>query len=181
MPAPAAASPVPPEVFAEILRDYRLPLLGVHGLSHWGRVLENGLRLAKETGADRAVVGLFAVFHDARRVNEIVDPGHGRRGAELARLLRVSLPIDDAQLELLADACARHTDGETKGDITVRTCWDADRLDLWRVGITPQPSRLGTDAAREAEILRWSRTRSLEDRVSGVAREWLRWAEPGWR
>jgi uncharacterized protein len=31
----------------------------------------------------------------------------------------------------------------------VQTCWDADRLDLGRVGIIPRPDRLCTEEARD--------------------------------
>ena len=34
-----------------ILKQYALPHYGVHGVAHWARVFENGLRLAKDTGA----------------------------------------------------------------------------------------------------------------------------------
>ena len=34
-----------------ILKDYALPWDGIHGVSHWARVLENGLRLTELTGA----------------------------------------------------------------------------------------------------------------------------------
>lgn len=30
-----------------ILEDYALPSDGIHGVSHWARVLENGLRLTE--------------------------------------------------------------------------------------------------------------------------------------
>ena len=66
-----------------ILEDYALPPHGTHGVGHWARVLENGLHLAEATGAKTEVVQLFAIFHDARRVNEGVDDGHGRRGVIL--------------------------------------------------------------------------------------------------
>jgi len=36
------------------------------------------------------VVEMFAVFHDSGRRDEGSDAGHGRRGAELARSLRVA-------------------------------------------------------------------------------------------
>jgi len=49
----------------EILEDYALPIHGDHGVSHWARVLENGLRLSKATEANVTVVSLFAVFHDS--------------------------------------------------------------------------------------------------------------------
>jgi uncharacterized protein len=58
-----------------ILEDYALPWHGTHGVGHWARVLENGLRLADATGAVVGVVHLFAVFHDSRRVNECTASG----------------------------------------------------------------------------------------------------------
>ncbi len=168
-----------PEVMQRILVDYELPGMGLHGLAHWGRVLETGLRLDGSTGADPAVVRLFAVFHDARRWNEHSDPGHGGRGAELAFEMRPLLDVSDAQLQLLAIACRHHTDGRTQGDPTVQTCWDADRLDLWRVGIEPLGTRLCTEAARQESMLEWSRVRSESDLVPDCAREWSRWAAGG--
>ena len=67
-----------------ILEAYSLPVHGIHGVAHWARVLENGLRLAEVVRVNVEVVRLFAVFHDSRRVNEGIDNGHGQRGAELA-------------------------------------------------------------------------------------------------
>jgi uncharacterized protein len=140
-----------------ILKEYALPWDGTHGVSHWARVLENGLRLAKETGAGVEVVRLFAVFHDSRRVNEGVDDGHGKRGAELAASFHGHLfTLPDNQLDLLYEACAGHTDGGTDGDITIQTCWDSDRLDLGRVGICPNPERICTPAAKRPDILNWA-------------------------
>ena len=140
-----------------ILEDYALAPNGIHGVAHWARVLENGLRLAEATGANVEVVQLFAVFHDSRRVNDGVDHGHGQRGAELATQLRGDLfDLSDLDFWLLCEACARHTDGFTDGDITIQTCWDADRLDLGRVGKTPNPQRLWTAAAKRPDILKWA-------------------------
>ena len=41
-------------------------------------------------------------------------------------------------------------------DVTIQICWDADRLDLGRVGITPHPSRLCTAAAKRLETITWA-------------------------
>lgn len=71
-----------PLVLKAILEDYALPINGDHGVVHWARVLENGLRLAEETGANVEVVQLFAVLHDSRRQNEMTDPEHGPRAAD---------------------------------------------------------------------------------------------------
>lgn len=144
-------------IVTNILSGYPLPLDGHHGVSHWARVLENGLRLAKETGANARVVSLFAVFHDSRRINESTDPGHGRRGAAFAVELHGELfDLPDDDFDLLYEACAGHTDELTHSDVTIQTCWDSDRLDLGRVGITPLPQYLCTDFAKNPETIRWA-------------------------
>src|SRR5271169_2742984 len=142
------------ELLQTILNQYSLPRNGVHGLSHWARVLENGRLLAAKTGARPQVVELFAVLHDARRPNDGVDYTHAKLGAEYAASLRGKLVLlSDDDFELLYDACLHHTSGKIDGDVTVQTCWDADRLDLGRVGITPDPMRLCTATARLAETI----------------------------
>ena len=127
---------------------------GHHGIAHWARVRANGLMLVDHTGANRHVVELFSFFHDSRRFNEHVDDGHGARGAELAsRLKGRYFDATDEEMDLLHFACVHHSDGMTKGDVTVLTCWDADRLDLGRVGITPNAKYLGTEVARTAAVM----------------------------
>lgn len=144
-------------ILPHILPDYALPWDGDHGVAHWARVLENGLKLAEETGANVAVVSLFAIFHDSRRVNEVTDPGHGLRGARLAEELRGrAFDLEDTEFRLLFRACEGHTHERTHPDVTIQTCWDADRLDLGRVGIMPHPSRLCTTAARRPETIKWA-------------------------
>ena len=154
-----------------ILEEYALPWGGTHGVSHWARVLENGLRLSQKTGANIEVVQLFAVFHDSRRVNEGTDPGHGRRGAELAVAFRDEwFTISDQDFDLLYTACADHTDGHTVGDATIRTCWDADRLDLGRVGMCPEAEKLCTDAAKRPAIIQWADGRASFEAIPELVR-----------
>ncbi len=159
-------------ILQEILRGYSLPPTGYHGVVHWARVLENGLRVAESNGADIEVVTLFALFHDSRRINEHRDHGHGQRGGDFARSLRGTLVhLDDERFELLYTACELHTDGHTTGDPTILACWDADRLDLGRVGITPRPNRLCTDAARD--LLDWAHARATSAHVpTAVLESW---------
>lgn len=155
-----------------ILSGYELQPSGPHGVVHWARVLENGLQVADAIGADREVVALFAIFHDSRRINEGRDFGHGTRGGDLARSLRGSLVhLDDARFELLYEACRLHTDGHTTGDPTLLACWDADRLDLGRVGILPARRRLCTDAA--GQLIEWAYERATRDHEpTDVLRAW---------
>ncbi len=55
--------------------------------------------------------------------------------------------------------------------ISLQACWDADRLDLGRVGITPKPHRLCTEAARD--LIPWSHARAIADfEPTEVLRAW---------
>ena len=146
-----------PLVLKTVLEDYALPVNGDHGVAHWARVLENGLRLSKETDANIEVVQLFAVLHDSRRQNEVTDPDHGPRAAEFAMALRGSIfDLGDHEFRLLHKACHGHTHERTHPDVTIQTCWDSDRLDLGRVGITPHPTRLCTTFAKRPETIKWA-------------------------
>lgn len=142
--------------------QFALDLRGIHGVPHWSRVRDNGLRLAELTGAKPRVVELFAFLHDSRRLNDGHDPEHGLRAGTFARsLVGSAFELAPAELDLLVTACQGHSDGLTMGDLTVLTCWDADRLDLGRVGIRPHPDRLCTEAARDSRLLEWAYQRSV--------------------
>jgi len=162
------------DIIAEILRGYSLPARGFHGVVHWARVLENGLTLAKLTKANVEVIRLFAVFHDSRRENDGTDDGHGRRGAELAVTLRGRLfELSDIDFAILYRACEWHTEGRTDPDVTVQTCWDADRLDLGRVGIMPNLKYLCTSAAKSPALIDWAHSRSASGyEPDFLTREW---------
>ena len=161
-------------VLQAILKRYTLPLDGYHGIAHWARVLENGVRLAEETGANVEVIQLFAVLHDSRRINEGTDPEHGPRAAEFAVRLRGRvLDLDDDRFELLYRACQGHTRERTHPDVTIQTCWDADRLDLGRVGIVPIPSRLCTEVAKRHETMQWADGRASSQVVPALV--WDDW------
>ena len=130
----------------------------IHGESHWQRVAAAGLALLPETpSADPALMFLFALFHDSMRLNDNYDPLHGPRGAALATELRgEAFDLEDAEMDLLAFACEEHTNGGVGPNLNVGVCWDADRLNLWRVGITPDPRFLSTEAARSEERIAWA-------------------------
>ena len=141
---------------------YKMDHLGFHGYAHWMRVLHNGRLLAKAEGANLKVVELFCLLHDSQRQNESKDPQHGYRAAQFAKTLKgIWFDADSKEMELLEEALAYHSDGYIKGDITVQVCWDADRLDLGRVGIKPIPSRLCTPTAKSAYVLAAAYQRSF--------------------
>ena len=146
-----------------IRREYALSWDGIHGIAHWTRVRETGLRLAESTGACPRLVALFALLHDSRRLNEGSDPGHGARAGEFVRTLQGSaFDLTAEDLASLVYACTYHTDGLTEANITVQTCWDADRLDLGRVGIQPQTRYLCTPTAQDPVVIQWAYSRSQQ-------------------
>ena len=149
-------------LLTRLRRDFHLDWRGIHGVSHWARVRLNGVLLARHTGARSDVVELFAFLHDSQRRHDGRDRDHGRRAASYVLALQGEIiHLDREGLEMLTHACACHSDGHTEADVTVQTCWDADRLDLGRVGIRLDPARLCTPASRTAEMIRPAVARSL--------------------
>ncbi len=122
----------------------------LHGVSHWERVEQNGLKLATPD-CDLTVIRLFAYLHDSCRESDRYDEQHGPRAAKMMNSLRHTLLKDltDHQFKLLQTACRLHTTTHRTGDPTIDACFDADRLDLGRVGITPDPAKMATEKGRE--------------------------------
>ncbi len=153
----------------------------IHGVRHWRRVASNGLALLAETPeANGLLVILFALFHDAMRLDDGRDPDHGERAAALARDLRDGdlYRLDDARMDLLEHALAEHARGHTSDDPTAGTCWDADRLNLWRIGVRPDPGLLSTQAAKRPARILWAKRAmrtpppSWEDLARGYGLPW---------
>jgi uncharacterized protein len=123
-----------------------------HGMGHWLAVARAGLEVL-EAGCegDAAVLFAFALLHDSQRHAEGRDPDHGQRAADLARRLNDAgqdLTLDAVRLEALCAALVDHDAGRTAQDPTIAACWDADRLTLARLGVTPDPGLLSSVQAR---------------------------------
>jgi uncharacterized protein len=142
--------------FVQAIRtEFRLDWRGTHGVGHWARVRNNGLMIAAANGANKRVVEYFAFLHDTCRQNDGRDDGHGKRAALFTRSIRTRLvKLENEEFDQLVAAIEGHTHGQAHGDLTVSTCWDADRLDLTRIGITPDPARLCTEVGRKLALLR---------------------------
>ena len=121
----------------------------IHGPSHWQRVEEHGQIIAEHSQADALIVTLFAMLHDCQRLSDGRDPDHGPRAAILIRANTLEFSfLSEMQLAALTHACEHHTHEIHHPDITIGACYDADRLDLPRVGIRVDPRFLNTDVAR---------------------------------
>ncbi len=147
--------PVLPESDVWEVRDFALNgwVLGeTHGLPHWQRVERNGILLSMENGRIREdinikVVRFFAYLHDKCRLDNWTDWEHGVRSADMLSSIRDTILKDftDEEVFLLEKACRYHTTEHRTGNPTIDVCFDADRLDLDRVGIIPDPKRMATE------------------------------------
>jgi uncharacterized protein len=121
----------------------------VHGPEHWHRVEAIGQELCKESRGDLEVVRLFAILHDSCRLDDGADPLHGPRAADiLGEIVGELFTLEPDRLELLEYSIRHHTGGQISDDPTIGACWDADRLDIGRVGIIPRERYMSTAAGR---------------------------------
>lgn len=134
-----------------LIEQFKLDIHGIHGIPHWRRVRRNAHWIAEEMreDPDLELCDLFAFLHDSCRHSEDSDPGHGSRAANLAFDLHGSyFDIGTDRLKLLAEALTIHDEQMHHPELTVKVCLDADRLDLGRIGVTPDRRFLNTTAAR---------------------------------
>ncbi|MDO4507409.1 MAG: hypothetical protein Q4B64_10740 [Spirochaetales bacterium] len=132
----------------------------MHGITHWENVDRNGMRLANNMteGVNKRVVRLFSYLHDHQRNADGYDTEHGPRAAEALFDISNTLleDLSEEEFEMLYEACKIHTVAkEPTGNPTIDCCIDADRLDLPRVGITPDPDRMLTEAGKKLAEEEW--------------------------
>ena len=132
------------------IKHARKDEFSIHGIDHWDRVANYGLSVASPE-ADLDVVLCFAYLHDVERQDDCYDEEHGPRAAALIDQIKdtVLAFLDDKQIGLLKEACALHTICHKTGNPTIDACFDSDRLDLSRVGITPDPDKMATKKGAE--------------------------------
>jgi uncharacterized protein len=156
------------ELIGFLRSHFLLDWNGIHGANHWARVRFNGLLLARDTGADTEVLELFAFIHDAERQHDGIDRDHGKRAAALAEQLNGDYySLSQQRLGWLMLACERHSMGDIHSDLsghanrTITTCWDADRLDLGRVGIKPVANKLCNSRSQQSVLIEALYARSI--------------------
>ncbi|MFN8612819.1 MAG: hypothetical protein U0931_35100 [Vulcanimicrobiota bacterium] len=151
-----------------VIEQFRLGRNSAHCQDHWARVEAYGLHLGRLYRADLEVIRLFALLHDSQRFEESYDPEHGPRAARYAELhCGKSFALEADQLNLLMEACRDHDRGFTHKDVTIACCWDADRLDLDRVCIMPDPNYMSTGEGKRLALRRaWDRQKEVGITVS---------------
>ncbi len=114
-------SPTEIPLWQLVIAQFRLTEPTDHGPSHWLTILRNGMELCRHHPADAEIVRLFA----------------------LLKIPNIQYPIS-----LPHSPCRIHNGGMPQSEPTLAVCLDADRLDLGRVGINPDPLRLSTSTAK---------------------------------
>jgi len=148
----------------KIVAQFKLCINSIHGIKHWKNVERIGKYLTKRNGADFEIVRLFAYLHDSKRENDDHDSEHGLRASKFVKKLygKKLLNISEKQLEQLIFACKHHSNPSAKNDnATIQTCWDADRLDFWRLGERPEKDLLYTDIAKQDKTIEFARKINL--------------------
>jgi uncharacterized protein len=148
----------------------------LHGPAHWARVQRFGALLAEREGLSveaRRVVDLFAWTHDLAREDDWGGNAHALAGAEyLDEIVPVVFPgADAAEVEVVRIAIRHHSDGLTARQAleaglfsglpwpselaasAVGVAWDADRLDLLRLRVSPRPELMSTTSWRDVQRL----------------------------
>lgn len=143
----------------------------VHGVAHWARVHRFGLTLSKKlnlTEPEKLSIALFAWCHDLARTDDSGNQHHAYDGAcyveEIVNCLFKGFPEDVLQMAQIA--IKHHSDSmnaeeaQHAGKIdtpfsrestlnVLGCCWDADRLDLLRLNIIPEETRMSTTYWKE--------------------------------
>lgn len=160
---------IPKPVLQKIINRFELDINGgIHGIDHWSRVLINALKIAEKNNANKKILIVFSFFHDIRREHESGDPEHGLRGAKYLQTFKYKININKNELKKAMIACEGHTSVLHHEDIDIATCWDADRLDLYRVGVKPDPEYLNTEFAKNAINISHATARSWFNREEWV-------------
>lgn len=121
--------------------------LVLHGFSHLRRVAILAGRLANAVGEDVESAVVMGFLHDSARKNDGNDIEHAHDSAALAReLMEKFYPHLD--VDRICEAIEGHADGEVTTDPLTACLWDADRLELKRIGRTVDVDLLSTGIAK---------------------------------
>lgn len=152
---------VPLKIIKKITDEFFIKDSSIHGVYHWSRVFYYGNLLSNLNDLDKENIAFFSVFHDSKRFNDGYDPEHGIRGAEFFKTFDKIINIKKEQKEVIYEACKIHNYEKQSDNLAVGICLDADRHDLWRVGIIPQNEYLHSIQSKNEEFKKLSQNFTL--------------------
>lgn len=126
-----------------------------HGLAHWTRVGCLALRIVRALPTDgrpverdEEAVLVASFFHDAGRLTEWHEPGHGEAGARILEALAGDLGLDPSIVLIAAQAIRLHDSDDCPlppADRVGIALANADRLDRVRLGESPRSDLMYDD------------------------------------
>lgn len=122
---------------------------GIHGIDHVKRVVENAKIIAKKecpNNYDDIVIGAY--LHDIGRIDDNGGNEHAFRGFEISKQLLAKYWPHLNHKKILT-AIKEHADSLITDDPLIGSIWDADRLDLTRLGIKINLELLSTQTAKK--------------------------------
>lgn len=119
----------------------------IHGLHHLCRVayLAGRFAASMHTCVESAVVGGY--LHDCARQDDGDGNAHAHDSANLACQIMKSYYFH-LDIERICSGIYCHADGTTTADPLIGCIWDADRIDLTRLGIEVNEEFLSTDIGK---------------------------------
>lgn len=120
---------------------------GIDGLVHVKHVAFIGEIIAQvECPKKLNDVILACYLHDIGR-KETDNLNHGLRGVQKARII-LERHFPETDIEKILKTIEFHSKGLTSTDPIIGSVWDADRLNLIRFNIDPNPRLLSTETAK---------------------------------
>ena len=111
---------------------------GIHGLdTHTNAVVFRGIDFALSLGENPVPVIFACAFHDMARINDDIDPEHGKRAVPMAMKIMKEFPelLTTEDRTKILSAIVKHTDGGVGLDYISNCLWDADRVRMsWNYG-----------------------------------------------
>ena len=111
--------------------------------------------ISKIYNIESDIFELFANLHDSQRFDEYADLGHEQRAKKFTKSLieKGIIKLDKDDQERLLYACENHTkpnkNHKPYNDLIVQIYLDSDKMDIGRVGVTPDEKYFLTDYTKE--------------------------------
>lgn len=119
----------------------------IHGISHLRRVAYLSGRYAYILKINLNDAVIAGYLHDCARENDSNGNSHAYESAYLAKgIIQGNLPVTN--INKIFYTIYHHADGITTKDPFMGCIWDADRLNLLRIGIIPNEKLLSTQLAK---------------------------------
>jgi len=124
-----------------------------HGLPHLRNVSYTAGRIASAVNEDIEAAVVAGFLHDCARQDDNGGREHAYESALMARgIIQEHYP--HLEVERLYACIALHADGKVTEDMLIGSVWDADRLDLARIGIEVREEFLSTLIAKRIVAIR---------------------------